>query len=133
MEEVRERIFDHRGFLVLPEVGEPAPMQTQGCCVLNQTFLLPIIKAMKAAKTLKLPSLEQIHRQLVILWTTHQSAKKKKKGSSKGRLPKLDDSFQLEPEILAHALTDAKGIKSLLSFVRKQFLSERVPKDSRLN
>ena len=35
---IRERIFDRKSTLVLPELGEPSPNQSQACCVMNKVF-----------------------------------------------------------------------------------------------
>ena len=132
--EIRERILD-KGPLVLPEVGEAAPMQSQGCCVLNRDFLVPIVKAMHAAKCLHLPSVEMIYPELLSLWRTHFLARRKRYGSAgkgKGRYEK-DPQISLPPEVLSSSWTDAKGIKTLLSYLRKLFLSSRISKESQLN
>ena len=76
--EIRERILDLKGPLLVPELGEAAPHQSQGCCVANKHFLVPIIKAMRQAKCLHLPSVEIIYRLLAELWLTHFLARKKK-------------------------------------------------------
>ena len=133
-EGIRERILDKKGCLVLPEIGESSPLQSQGCCVLNRAFLIPLIKTMRTSKTLITPSLEIIREQVEELWITHRAAKQRKNiaGKGKWRFPKLDPHLQLDDETLANAHSDAKGIKTLLCFARKQFLSERVAKESPL-
>ena len=131
VEEIRERIYDRRGLLVLPAVGEAAPLKTQGCAVMNQDFVIPVIKAMRAAGTLNVPSVAQIFEQFEQLWHTFASAKRKKKSpKGSGRYPKLSaDECKLDVETDANAWTDAKRIKALLCFLRKQFLSERISKE----
>ena len=131
VEEIRERILERRGTLILPEIGEAAPAKTQGCCVLHKDFLGPIIMAMRAHSTLVIPSVQTIFDQVEELWQTHFLAKQKKKSAKgSGRYPSRDPYFQLDLETLTNAWTDAKGIKSLLVYVRKQFLSGRVSKES---
>ena len=132
---IRERIFDRKSTLVLPELGEPSPNQSQACCVMNKAFLVPIIKTLRIAKTLIVPNVDQIREQLEDLWVPHLAAKQRKnyKGKGKGRFPKLDPQLQLDAETIGHCHTDAKGIKTLLCFVRKQFLSDRIAKEAQLN
>ena len=132
--EVRERIFDLKGPLILPEIGSPAPDKTQGCCILNQDLLMPFVKAMRAAKSLALPATEQIYCEVEQLWMTYFLFKQKKKSAKgSGRYPKLDPQFKIPDDITAHAWSDAKSIKKLLGFLRRQLLSQRVAKDSQLN
>ena len=102
---------------------------------MNKCFLIPIIKMLRAAKTLITPNVDQIRDQLEKLWVSHLAAKKRRNlsGKGKGRFPKLDPQLQLDAETIGNCHTDAKGIKTLLCFVRKQFLSERVAKEAQLN
>ena len=131
--EIRERILDLKGCILLPELGSPAPSKTQGCDTLNKDFLIPLIRAMRVSKSLYVPSLDQIFAQLEQLWQTHHAHQKKKKSpKGAGRYPKMGPDFQLPASTVAHCWSDAKGIKGLLCYLRKQFLSDRVSKEPQL-
>ena len=129
--EIRDRILEIKGFLVLPDFGAVAPTQTFSCCVLNQDFLIPIMKAMRAAKTLTTPSVGHIYPQMVELWKMHELSKRKKfDPRRRGRYPQIDETWEPDDETSGFCHADAKGIKHLLCFVRKQFLSTRVAKET---
>ena len=66
------------------------------------------------------------------MWKKHaQHLLKRKQGwQGAGRNPKLDEGFELSARTLGSCHQDAKHFKSLLSMVKKQFMSERVAHES---
>ena len=77
-----------RGFWIGKAVWcwQKSGRQSQGCCVLNRAFLVPIIKTMRTNKTPISPSLDIIREQIEEeLWVSHLAAKKRKTYRAKGR------------------------------------------------
>ncbi|CAE7261525.1 unnamed protein product [Symbiodinium sp. KB8] len=67
--EVRDRLsFEASSSLILPASGEKVPIASQETAVVNDMFLIPIIIQMRAASSLKIPSLETIAEELEALW-----------------------------------------------------------------
>ncbi|CAE7332378.1 unnamed protein product, partial [Symbiodinium pilosum] len=91
-------------------------------------FIIPIALEMRAARNLKLPPLDEIQDEFLALWYKFFEAREKKKSS--GRMPQLPKNFEIPAYIQALCRTDAKELKRLMSMVRKQFLSERISRDS---
>ena len=126
--EVKDRLLDEKGDLIVPADGDRMVLASQACCVKNNMFLGAIAAQMRAAKTLRTPYVWQIEAVLAELWEFHFKAKLKAKRG--GRYPKLDENFELSKEIQAACHDDAKALKSLLTAVRKQFMSTRVARDT---
>ena len=130
--EVRDRLsLEAPSSLILPASGEKVPIASQETAVVNDMFLIPIIIQMRAASSLKIPSLETIAEELEALWIKYHEARQKR--AYKGRNPKLASDFKLPDHVQAICITDSKHIKTLLSMMKKQFQSERVAREPQLH
>ena len=129
--EIKERLLDegHKGLIRAPE-GEKVPTTIQATAILNDSFLIPIIIQMKAARSLKIPDLDSLEEEISLTWFKYFEAKHRKSGHAVGRCPKLPDEFKLSPAVQASCRVDAKYLKSLLSMVKKQFISDRKARES---
>ncbi|CAE7908082.1 unnamed protein product [Symbiodinium necroappetens] len=128
-EEIRERLsMEAPTALVVPASGDRTVAVSQETAVMNDMFLIPIIIQMKAAKSLKIPSLEDLASELEGIWVKLYEASQKK--ASRGRFPKMPCDFKLPDHVQALCISDAKNLKSLLSMVKKQFQSERIARDA---
>lgn len=130
--EVRDRLsFEAPSSLILPADGDKVPIASQETVVANDMFIIPIIIQMRAAGSLKIPSMETIAQELEALWTKFHEARQKR--AYKGRYPKLPNDFKLPDHVQAICITDSKYIKSFLSMAKKQFQSQRVSRESQLH
>ena len=114
--------------LILPPLGEQAPLPIQATAVVNKPFIVPILMRMREARSLQLPSLQSLE-DLFETWFCKHAAfclKRRHGKQGAGRNPKLHADYKPSDAILASCHTDAKHLKSLLSMVKKQFMSERV-------
>lgn len=129
--EVKDRLMEEgsRG-LILPPEGEKAPLCIQSTAITNDMFLKPVMVQMRAARNLKIPSVEALAKEISVLWYRYFEAKEKRKAAAAGRPPKLPADFRLSDVIMATCHSDAKHIKSLLSMCKKQFVSERASRES---
>ena len=126
--DVKERLEEDGSMeLLRPEAGEKMPRITQGCAVANKIFLEPVISRMREEGSLKIPEVADIAIELSIVWWRHEQSKRRK--SCKGRLPKVDEHFELPQALQAQCHAEAKVIKSLISMVKKQFNMERVARE----
>ena len=130
--EVKDRLsFEAPNPLILPAPGEKVPLANQETVVMNDMFVIPIIIQMRAARSLKIPSMETIAEELEALWVKFHESRQKK--AYKGRCPKLPSDFILPDHVQAICVTDSKHIKSLVSMAKRQFQSERVARESQLH
>ena len=129
--EIKDRLLEegHKGLILAPE-GEKVPIAIQATAILNDSFIIPIVIQMKAARSLKIPSLDSLEEELSLTWVKYFEAKERKSANATGRCPKLPDDFKLSPAIQACCRVDAKYVKSLLSMVKKQFMSDRQARES---
>lgn len=130
--ELKERLMEEgaKG-LVAPPEGEKVPICVQATAVANDMFLKPIMVQMKAARSLKIPSIEALVQELTSLWYKYYEAKEKRRASAAGRPPKLPAEFRLPDAVAAMCHSDAKHLKSLLSMCKKQFQSDRAARETR--
>ena len=126
--EVKRRLLDESSKLVLPAPGELAVQPSQQCCIMNEPFLSTIISRMREAKTLKIPGVEKLDAELLNLWFYNIRNKDRKRNA--GRVPNVDPEYKVPEEIQAQIHLDSKALKTLMSTLRKQLMSERVAKDS---
>ena len=122
--EVRARLEDDGMELLRPADGEKVPGVSQPCAIVNRVFLEPLISKMRENYTLKIPSVSDIAIELSIIWWRFHQSKQRKSG--RGRLPKVDEHYELPEALQAMCHSEAKVIKSLVSAVKKQFRSTRV-------
>ena len=127
--EVRQRLMDDSVTLILPAEGDKAPQPSQQCALTNGMILGPVLFRMHMFQTLKIPSVEMLAAEMLSLWSLQCRAKQRKK-TEKGRLPMLDAEFRIPEAVQAQCHLDAKSAKTLLSTLRKQFLSDRVAKEA---
>ena len=132
--EIKERLMEEgaKGLVVPPE-GEKIPICVQSTAVANDMFLKPVMVQMRAARSLKIPSVEALVQELTSLWYKHYESKEKRKAAAAGRPPKLPAEFRLPDAVAAVCHTDAKHLKSLLSMCKKQFQSDRQAREIRLH
>ena len=128
--EVKDRLMEEAASvgLVLPAEGDKVPTPSQETVIKNEVLLCPIITEMKRAFSLKIPKLEAISEQLGVAWTKYFKAKQKRR--VRGRIPDLPVGFELPENVQAQCVVDAKYLKPLLSLAKKQFLSDRVARES---
>ncbi|CAE7882633.1 unnamed protein product [Symbiodinium necroappetens] len=128
--ELKDRLLEEgsKG-LILPPEGEKVPLPMQSTAILNDAFLIPIAIQMRAARNLKIPSLDALEAELLVTWTKYFESKERKKVSGSGRYPSLPQEFKMPASVEASVHQDAKYLKSLLSMIKKQFLSERQARD----
>ncbi|OLP83091.1 hypothetical protein AK812_SmicGene36190 [Symbiodinium microadriaticum] len=123
--EVRDRLsFEAPSSLILPASGEKVPIASQETAVVNDMFLIPIIIQMRAASSLKIPSLETIAEELEALWIKYHEDEDYRRMvanfGNKADYPELDtlradasvnvcDRGSLSHELLDGALQLANG------------------------
>ena len=119
--------------LVQPADGDRVALANQACAVKNEPFLAAILMRMREARSLHLPSISMLEEQLTTTWVKHhQYVYKRRLGKAgAGRNPKLPPDFSLSDRELEMCHADSKSLKTLLSMVKKQFISERVAHESR--
>ena len=126
--DVKERLDDDVSMgLLRPPDGEKVASISQGCAVANKIFLEPVIAEMRRAGSLKIPQVADIAIELSVIWWRYGQAQQRK--GKKGRLPKIDEHSELPEPCQAQCHAEAKTLKSLISMVKKQFLSERVARE----
>ena len=126
---IRDRMSeDGSSGVILPPEGEKIPVAIQETAVCNEMFIIPVALAMKAAQTLKIPTVEMFEQEFEALWLKYFEAKQKR--STCGRMPQLPKNFVLPPYLQAVCHADAKHLKCLMSMVRKQFLRDRTARES---
>lgn len=121
--EVQSRL-EEGGRLVRAVDGSTFVKSSEDHCLVNRNLLEPYMVRQRGARSLDVPDLESLKRQLVSLHTTFALQRSK---ASKKPNAVLEATLDL---VQANAHLDAKALKRLLSYARQRFMRPYQPKDA---